>query len=111
MDSPRLYETKKEGAGWFAHIYNKTARLEQQLYVQIPPPNIVIRLRVSVETAKERNRMRVKPGEETDEYIESRHRLSREWHRTDTGRIFDVDTEQQLAETRLEIKDIIWRSL
>jgi hypothetical protein len=34
-----------------------------------------------------------------------------EWHRTDTRRILNVDTGQPLAETMLEIKDLIWHSL
>lgn len=110
MDSPRLKE-QKENSGWPTWVYNMAAGLEQQLYAQIPPPDLVVRLQVSVETAKERNRLRDKLGEETDAYIESRHLHAREWHRTDTGRVFDVDTGQPLAETMLEIKDIIWRSL
>jgi thymidylate kinase len=110
MDSPRLKE-KKESGGWLTSVYNMVARLEQGLYAQIPPPDIVVRLQVSVETAKERNRLRNKTGGETDEYIESRHQLAPEWHRTDTRRVFDVDTEQPLAETMLEIKDIIWHYL
>lgn len=110
MDSPRLKEIE-ENSGWFSLVYNMAARLEQRLYAQIPPPDLVVRLHVSVETAKERNRLRDKPGEETDVYIESRHLHSRQWHRTDTGRVFDVDTEQSLTETMLNIKDIIWRSL
>jgi hypothetical protein len=64
-----------------------------------------------VEIAKERNRLRSKPGEETDEYIESRHYHATDWQRTDTGRVFDVNTAQPLAETLLEIKDIIWHAL
>ena len=110
MDSPRLKEIK-EDSGWLGNVYNKAAGLEQQLYAQIPPPDLVVRLRVSVETAKDRNRLRDKPGDEKDEYIESRHRLYREWRRSDTGKVFDVDTEQSLAETTLQLKDILWRAL
>jgi thymidylate kinase len=107
MDSPRL----KENTGGESTLYNLAARLEQYLYAQIPPPDLVIRLQVSVETAIARNRLRDKTGEETDEYIESRHRHIQIWHRPDTGRIFDVDTEQSLAETKHEIKEIIWNAL
>jgi hypothetical protein len=64
-----------------------------------------------VEIAKERNRLRNKTGEETDEYIESRHHLAPEWQRKDTGKVFDVDTERPLAETTLEVKEVIWHSL
>ena len=110
MDSPRLNEINV-GSGWITSVYNRAARLERHIYTQIPPPDIVVRLKVSVEIAKERNRIRTKSGEETDEYIESRHLLSSEWHRADTGRIFDVDTTQPLAETMCAIKEIIWHSL
>lgn len=110
MDSPRLIANEKS-AGWLTLVFNMAARLERRLYAQIPPPDIVVRLQVSVETAKERNRLRDKPGEETDEYIESRHLHSQEWHRTDTKRIFDVDTERPLVDTMLNLKDIIWRAL
>jgi thymidylate kinase len=110
MDSPRLKEKTGRG-GWVTSVYNRASRLEQRLYAQVPPPDIVIRLQVSVETAKERNRVRNKPGEETDRYIESRHRLAPQWQRTDTGRIFDVDTERSLAETLLAVKEHIWRAL
>lgn len=110
MDSPRLKEVNGSD-GWLTSIYNKAARLEKQLYTQIPPPDLVVRLQVPVEIAKERNRLRSKPGEETDEYIESRHYHATDWQRTDTGRVFDVNTAQPLAETLLEIKDIIWHAL
>jgi thymidylate kinase len=110
MDSPRLKE-KEESGGWITSVYNLAARLERDLYAQIPPPDLVVRLQVSVETAKERNRLRNKTGEETDEYIESRHHLAPEWQRKDTGKVFDVDTERPLAETTLEVKEVIWHSL
>jgi thymidylate kinase len=110
MDSPRLVEQIGR-SGWHSSIYNVAARLEQQLYAQIPPPDLVIRLHVSVDTAIKRNRLRDKQGEETDAYIEARHRYTRAWQRADTRRVFDVDTEQPLAETMLAIKDIIWRSI
>jgi len=110
MDSPRLIEINASN-GWLTSVYNKAARLERQLYAQIPPPDLVVRLQVSLETAIERNRLRNKPGEEPDEYIEARHLRSSEWQRTDMGRVFNIDTGQPLDETMLEVKDIIWRSL
>jgi thymidylate kinase len=110
MDSPRLRE-QTGSSGWAASLYNRAARLEKSLYAQVPPPDIVIRLRVSLATAIERNRLRDKSGEETDDYIESRHLHASEWHRTDTRRIFEVDTERPLEETMLEIKDLLWHAL
>ena len=109
MDSPRLEEI--EGRGWVTSVYNKAARLEQNLYAQIPPPDLVVSLKVSLETAKERNHLRNKLGEETDGYIESRHQLSSKWLRNDTARVYEVETEQPLPLTKLQIKSIIWHSL
>ena len=110
MDSPRLQETTMRG-GWFPFLYNLAAGLEKRLYTQIPPPDLVIRLHVSVETAKERNNERDKLGEESNEYIESRHLLSGEWHRPEVVKVFEVDTGQPLEETLQKVKDIIWQAL
>jgi thymidylate kinase len=110
MDSPRLEENLQDD-GWISPIINLTARLEHRIYRQIPPPDLVIRLQVSIETAKERNRLRNKPGGETDDYIEFRHKFAAEWNRSDATRVFDIDTGQSLDRTMQEIKTLIWRSL
>ncbi len=110
MDSPRLRATNTAN-GWISSVYNRAARLEGRLYAQIPPPDIAIRLQVSVETAKERNRARHKPGAEPEAYIESRHKRAGEWRRTDAGKVFDVNTERSLPETICEVKEILWRAL
>lgn len=110
MDSPRLQGTTMHG-GWLTFLYNIAAGFEKRLYTQIPPPDLVLRLHVSVETAKERNNERDKLGEESNEYIETRHLLSGEWHRPEVVKVFDVDTGQPLAETLYKVKDIIWQAL
>jgi thymidylate kinase len=110
MDSPRLCEQPTQ-RGLAPAIFNWLARLEQRLYKQIPPPDIVLRLNVSVETALQRNRDRFKPGKETDAYVASRHRQTREWHKFGTTYIHNIDTEQSLAETICCVKKAIWESL
>jgi len=110
MDSPRLQESFA-GRGVRSATYNWLARLERQQYRQIPPPDAVIRLKVSVETAKRRNRERIKPGKEDDAYVESRHRQSRDWHRSGTKYVYDINTEKPLEETILSAKKAIWQSL
>lgn len=110
MDSPRLCEQPTQ-RGVVPAIFNWLARLEQRLYKQIPPPDIVLRLNVSIETALQRNRERFKPGKETDAYIASRHRQTREWHKSGTKYIYDIDTELSLTETILCVKKAIWESL
>lgn len=110
MDSPRLKEGTG-GGGLLANVYNAAARFEQRLYRQIPPPDLVIRLRVSLKTAIERNRVRSTSDGDTDEYIQARHQHSTGWQRDDTARIFEIDTEKYLAETLAEIKNCIWHAL
>jgi deoxyadenosine/deoxycytidine kinase len=110
MDSPRLREQSTAG-GAKATVYNWLARVEQRLYEQIPPPDIVLQLSVSLETMKQRNRERLKSAKEADDYLEARHRQSREWHKTGTTYLYDIDTERSLAETILHVKKAIWESL
>lgn len=110
MDSPRLREQFTEG-GTKAALYNWLARVEQRLYRQIPPPDIVLRLSVSIETAKQRNRERLKSTKEADDYLEARHRQSRVWHKSGTKYLYDIDTGRSLAETIINVKKTIWESL
>ncbi|MGH8643703.1 MAG: hypothetical protein ACREX4_04265 [Gammaproteobacteria bacterium] len=108
MDSPRL-EERLDRAGIKTLLYNWLARLEQRLYQRIPPPDVVLRLRVSLETAKQRNRERT--STEADDYLETRHRQSRQWHKQGIKYLHDIDTERSLDETVLRVKKAIWESL
>jgi thymidylate kinase len=110
MDSRRLQENPTKD-GVIVTIYNWLARLEDRLYQQIPPPDIVLRLKVSVEIAKKRNRERIKPGKESDAYLESRHRQSQDWHMSGTKYVYEINTQQPLVETILCVKKAIWKSL
>ena len=110
MDSPRLQE-KLSASGLLSIIFNRLARLEKRLYEEIPPPDVVLKLKVSVETAKKRNQERIKVGKETDEYLESRHRQSQEWNMAGSKYIYEIDTEPSLAETISCVKKAIWESI
>lgn len=110
MDSPRLEEIRNP-KGLTDLMVNRLARIENRLYREIPPPDIVLKLKVSVETAKRRNQERIKIGKETDEYLESRHRQSGEWNMPGTKYVYTIDTEQSLDETILSVKKAIWESL
>lgn len=110
MDSPRLRESPAN-SGMISAVHNRLVRLERRLYKQIPPPDIVLRLKVSIETAKKRNRERIKAGNETDAYVESRHRQSQDWYKPGTKYIYDIDTDEPLAETILSVKKAIWEVL
>jgi thymidylate kinase len=113
MDSRRLLKKTDQAGGFrgFQSLYNTLARVEEHLYRQMPPPDIVLRLSVSIETAKERNRKRIKPGKESDHYLESRHRSIGHWRRAGTKYIFDIDTENSFEETIMRVKRAIWETL
>lgn len=110
MDSPRLRESQAKG-GFIATLHNWLVQAERQLYREIPAPDTVLRLRVSVETAKRRNRERVKAGKETSAYVESRHCRNKPWHKLGTKEVHDIDTEGSLEEVISTVKGVIWESL
>lgn len=110
MDSPRLRQRPTQ-RGVIPAIFNRLARLEQRLYEEVAPPDIVLRLNVTVETARRRNRERIKARKESDDYVASRHRQTREWQRTGTKYVYDIDTEQSLPETIRHVKKVVWESL
>jgi thymidylate kinase len=108
MDSPRLVAELRK-FGLLVEIYNALVRLEESLYKQIPPPDVALRLRVSLETAKKRNRER--NGQDGEAYLEARHRQSQAWHVPGTNFIYDIDTEQSLTSTIHSVKTAVWESL
>ncbi|MEE8450612.1 MAG: hypothetical protein V3R99_01825 [Thermoguttaceae bacterium] len=110
MDSPRL-RPSANGGGLIAAVHNRLARLETHLYKQVPPPDIVLRLTVPVETAKRRNHERIKPDKESDAYLEARHRQGRHWHRNGSTRIHEIDTNRPLDETLRQVRQVIWESV
>jgi thymidylate kinase len=108
MDSPCLVEESLK-TGPLVAIYNGLARLEKQLYAQIPPPDIVLRLRVSLDTALQRNRER--DQQDRAGYLEARHRQSQEWQMPGIRCIYEIDTEQSLEDTICKVQEAIWESL
>jgi thymidylate kinase len=114
MDSPRLLE-QPDQKGRLAAFYNRLARFERRLYRDIPPADIVLKLKVSLETAKSRNRARLQAAgpsadNDSDEYLEIRHQQNREWPEAGTKFIHDIDTEQSLDETMRTVKHAIWQA-
>ena len=110
MDSPRL-EVDPDQGGIFSALYNGLAHLEANLYRRVPPPDMVLRLKVSLETAKRRDQERFEKGTENDNLLESRHNLGYQWHSPWIDHIHDIDTERPLTETILQVKQLIWESL
>jgi thymidylate kinase len=108
MDSPRLLEDPT-GKGFAAVVYNRLAQIERRLYQQIPPPDIVLRLNVSLETAKQRNASREILDDEV--YLQNRHQQATEWSIAGTRSVRELDTDHSLHETLRTVKQAIWSGL
>jgi thymidylate kinase len=110
MDSPRLQE-HPASHGIKTQLYNYLARQENRIYKQMPPPDIVLKLKVSIETAKQRNRDRIEIGMDDEDYLEARHLQAGNWQKHGTKYSYDIDTEMSLAETILTVKRSVWEAL
>jgi thymidylate kinase len=109
-DGPRL-QIRDGKRGWRARLFNWLARYEQRLYARNAPPDVALRLNVSIETAKRRNRLRTKVDRHDDDNLEIRHQQCRAWQKTGTKVVHDIDTEASLEVTILSVKKNIWNSL
>jgi len=92
-----------------ASIRNWLARVERNTYRQIPPPDIVLRLKVSLEIAKKRNADRDIVDDET--YLQQRHQQSKDWYMSGTRTIRDINTNNSLEETISSVKQVVWSNL
>jgi thymidylate kinase len=92
-------------------LKRRLMRLEREIYKDICPPDFVLQLTVSVEKAVERNRARVKSGfKQTEEYVKARHSQKRlpEFRHCP---VLVVSTDNELEQTILEIKQLVWSHL
>jgi thymidylate kinase len=105
-DGPRLRVREKQ-----SRLVNYFARIEQRLYRENAPPDIALRLHVSMETAQKRNQARTKADKHSDSDLELRHMQVRAWKKTGTKVLHDIDTEASLDQTILSVKEAIWESL
>jgi len=110
MDSPRLCVGPNR-KGLFAAVRNGLARIEMRLYRQIPPPDVVLRLSVSLDTAKQRNRDRPEAQRDDEAFVESRHRHNVPWRKSGTRNVHDIVGDGTLLDTVRMAKEAIWRSI
>ena len=84
------------------------ARLEENLYKEIPSPDLVIYLTAPVEITIARNAARSKY--EPEEYVRSRHARS---SNLDFGKtpIYKINTDQSFEKTISDVKRAIWSTL
>jgi thymidylate kinase len=109
-DSPRL-ATRCGRHGFWSGVWNLLVQLEERLYADIPEPDLVFRLRASVETVKARNRVRTKPDKESDEYVEARYAAGLQWQRRRAPQVVDIDAEQSAQSVLLRVKSAVWERL
>lgn len=110
MDGPRL-DADARGRGVLAGPYRMLARLERRLYDGLPCPDVLIRLSVSLEEARRRNRERAKADKHTEAELDERHRLPVVAWPVSEERIREVDTGRSLEESRLAARMAVWAAL
>lgn len=84
------------------------ARIEARLYREIPPPDLVIYLRAPLEVTISRNDARGK--KEPEAYVRERHARTSNLKFGKTP-IYEINTDQPLDQTVLEVKKTIWNAL
>lgn len=108
MDSPRLIEQRANH--WRGKLLGYLARIERTIYMQIPSPDVVIRLVVPLEIAIERNKSRQKKGKEGDLYVTRRHRLAM-IPSFQNSKTIELDVNQSLPQTINCARRILWNVL
>jgi len=105
-DGPQLSQLPTSTAGY--SIRHRLARIEAQLYRQIPPPDVVIYLNAPLEVALVRNAIRGK--KEPEDYVRRRHARSANLEFEKTA-VHKISTNQSFENTVLEVKKAIWNAL
>lgn len=107
MDSARL-SLPPPGVGKHSLI-DRLALLENRLYCQVPPPDVVIQLSAPVELAVERNRSRREDGKERESEAYVRHRHATAVPATfRNAHVIDVVTDRPLPETLRTVQSLLW---
>ena len=105
VDGPQLRPGDPAALG---SVRRRLAGIEDRLYTDIPPPDLVIQLTAPLEVTLERNRSRAKS--EPDEYVLSRHARSSAAVFT-RARLATVDTDRPLEAVQREVRRLIWEAL
>ena len=108
MDSARLKPADRPGRK--SRLLGLLAALENRIYRQMPPPDLVIRLTVPVEVALQRNKDRIKKGKEADEYVLRRHTMA-VVPTYPTAKTIEVDSNQPRSQTIQNVRQVIWEYL
>ncbi|MFH1357420.1 MAG: hypothetical protein ABII18_09855 [bacterium] len=107
MDSPRIGSSPKWLKGF---ILEKMASREKSIYESIPKADLLIQLTIDVEVAVQRNRDRIKAGNETEDYIRIRHKENSNLEYPYHHRCV-VSTNGELDSILAEVRTIAWQHL
>jgi hypothetical protein len=107
MDGPKLTMTKDDKG---AYLYACLLKLERWLYEAMPPCDVCVVLNVSVETAIERNRERIKYGKETDAEIIARH-VENTDHLPLASELVCFDNNGDFVANRARLAGLLWSCL
>ena len=105
-DSPQLPQLN--GSSNADPIRHQLAQIENRLYQEIPPPDLVIYLNAPLEVTIARNANRGK--EEPEEYVRRRHARSSNLAFENT-KVYKINTDQPFNQTLREVKRVIWNTL
>ena len=105
-DSPQLAHLPISAGRYSVH--RRLAQIESRLYRQIPPPDLVIHLSAPLELTVSRNATRGK--KEPEDYVRRRHAKSSNL-KFEKAPFCEINTDQPLDQTILEVKKAIWNAL
>jgi len=108
MDSPRIIVGDKKNLK--SKIINYLSFLENKIYNNILPPDLIISLVVSPEIVAKRNSERKKKNKESMDYVLKRHNpvFSPDFKSINT---VELNTDQSLNDTIINIQNIFWQSI
>lgn len=102
-DGPKLMYCTLPSGGFSMRCV--LSAFERRLYLQMPRPDLIIRLTAPVEVAVARNRIRGKL--EPEEYVRRRHAAATSFH-VDKVPVCSIDTNRDFDKTLIDVKKAIW---
>lgn len=110
MDSPRLQD-RKRGAGLKGRLIDVMTRWEKEIYSRNPPPDVVVKLTVPIDVARERNAIRNKQDKHADDELTFRHQSFRLWKVTGASSTIELNTAETINQTKASLREALWNSL
>ena len=110
MDSPRL-QTLKKSKSLKGRLIELLARWERELYSRNPPPDVVVKLTVAIDVARDRNAQREKHDKHTDDDLVRRHQSFHLWDVDGASSTIALDTAASIQQTKNSLREQLWKSL